>query len=92
MVVNDMFLMTVILIRVRKKLWKRQEVLGTGSALYLVILLKQIHSFAIFLNSSMSFASEWLLNKFLDGLSRGAQAGVSMFCKSDVWKASILYI
>lgn len=87
MVVNGMFFMAVTLVRVRKKLRKTQEVLDMGLAFYLVILLKQFNSFAT-LNSFMSCIA--VVVKFSNGLSRGAQPSVSVGCKSDVWKASIL--
>lgn len=66
---------------------KTQEVLDTGLAFYLVLLLKQCNSLAT-LNSFMSCIA--VVVKFSNGLSRGAQSSVSMCCKSDVWKASIL--
>lgn len=62
--------MTIIFVRVRKK-----RAVDTGLT-YLVILLKQTQCFAILLTLWMSFASAWLLNRFLDSFSRGAEPGV----------------
>lgn len=78
------FLLMVILVRVKKKLRKRQEVSGPGLAFSLVVPLKQQTCESIFLHFLMSFAMKWSLNKVLDSFSKGAQPVVCMSCKSGI--------